>query len=328
MPNELLPWHRKQWRQLTAYVDNGRIPHALLISGKAGVGKRRLAMRFAQSLLCEQHDEQMPGCGRCSGCQLFQAHTHPDFIRIEPKEPGKPITIDAIRELSDLLALTAQYGGYRIVLLMPAHRLNAAAANGLLKTLEEPVDQTVLLLLTDSPSSLPATILSRCQQLTVGIPDKHDALEWLRQQKVDEQPDALLALAGGAPLLALALARENSLAVRASSFQAWLNVSRQVSDPVSVAELWCKQPCDRVLLWITGWVMDMIRLHHGSSVAGLYNPDWSASLQAEAQKLNLKELFRFLDLLFTSARSVNTQVNKQMLLEEILIEWRRLPRTP
>ncbi len=325
MPNELLPWHRKKWQLLRAYVDNGRVPHALLISGKEGVGKLRLAMQFAQSLLCEQHDEQMMGCGRCSGCQLFQAHTHPDFVRIEPKEPGKPITIDAIRELSDLLTLTAQYGGYRIVLLMPAHRLNAAAANGLLKTLEEPVDQTVILLLTDSPSSLPATILSRCQQMTLGIPDKNDALEWLRRQKVHEQPDALLVLAGGAPLLALA--RENSLAVRASLFQAWLNVSRQASDPVSVAELWCKQPCDRVLLWITGWVMDMIRLHHGSSVAGLYNPDWSISLQAEAQKLNLKELFRFLDLLFTSTRSLNTQVNKQMLLEEILIKWRQLPRT-
>lgn len=328
MPKELLLWHRKQWRQLTAYVDNGRVPHALLISGKEGVGKLRLAMQFAQSLLCEQHDKQGMECGRCSGCQLFQADTHPDFIRIEPKEPGKPITIDAIRELSDLLTLTAQYGGYRIVLLMPAHRLHAAAANGLLKTLEEPVDRTILLLLTDSPSSLPATILSRCQQMTLKIPEQHDALEWLRQQKVNEQPDALLALAGGAPLLALALARENSLAVRASLFQAWLNVSRQVSDPVSVAELWCKQPCDRVVLWLTGWVIDMIRLHHGSSEASLYNPDWSISLQAEAQKLNLKELFRFLDLLFTSTRSLNTQANKQLLLEEILIQWRQLPRTP
>ena len=203
------PWHLDAWRGLIAAPE--RLPHALLLHGPAGVGTRAFALALARWLLCK-----LPGagggCGTCPACNWFEQGAHPDFRLIEPeadaaeagadKKGGRSITIQAIRELGEFLALAAHQGGWRVVVIQPAEMLNAAAANALLKTLEEPPAKVLLILVAHQPRRLPATVRSRCRKLALPPPAAAEAAAWLAGEGV-EQAAGLLAEAGGAPLLAL-----------------------------------------------------------------------------------------------------------------------------
>jgi len=130
---EPFPWQRSLWQRLWQRRRDGRLPHALLFCGPAGVGKRNLAQSFAQTLLCEAGGER--ACGRCKGCHLWQAGAHPDYLAVGPKEAGKPIVIDQVRELCAFLGFTRQRAAHKVALLAPAEAMNTHAANSLLKTL-------------------------------------------------------------------------------------------------------------------------------------------------------------------------------------------------
>jgi DNA polymerase-3 subunit delta' len=313
------PWLEPYWRRLAAYAASERVPQALLIAGIDGVGKMRLACLFAQRLLCRRPGDL--ACGECVSCRLFAAQTHPDFLVVEPAEPGKPITVDAIRGLIATLSLKPQYSGYRVVILAPAHQMNSSAANSLLKTLEEPDEHTVMLLLTEAPAALPATVLSRCQRMDIAVPDRALSVRWLAEQGLGEQAEVLLALAQGAPFRAVALAQEGVIERREEFFLAWRDVARRIQEPVLVAEKWAKFSCEALTDWIASWVIDLIRLRALPNCAPLNNPDLRESLQATARQLELKSLFRFLDLLNATKRRLVGQINRQLALEELLIHW-------
>ena len=219
--NELYPWHADVFADLQQRRAQGRLAHALLISGPAGIGKLQLANVFSQSLLCAEPQADGLACGQCHACSLYAAGNHPDFFRLSPEDDSKVIKIDQIRVLIEKMSLSSHYSRYRAVTLNPADAMNIAAANALLKTLEEPPADTVLLLITDRPSFLPATIRSRCQSLRLALPPAEIAQAWLAAQ-LDNPRDAavLLGLAGGAPLAAEALAAEQ-LARRNNLLQGW-----------------------------------------------------------------------------------------------------------
>ncbi|MDX1655478.1 MAG: DNA polymerase III subunit delta', partial [Candidatus Competibacteraceae bacterium] len=198
---ERLPWHQPHWQRLAAGVEAGRLPHALLLSGPSGLGKMLFARQLTQSLLCRQPGENLTFCGKCRGCRLLAAGSHPDITRVEPEEPGKPIKVDRVRQLCAFLGQTAR--GYKVALLSPAEAMNPSAANALLKTLEEPPPGSLLLLVTAFPARLPATIRSRCQILAFTPPLRTQALEWLSPRVAGFQAGLLLDLTGNAPLAAL-----------------------------------------------------------------------------------------------------------------------------
>lgn len=321
-----LPWLAPSWRQLNAYVQAHRVPQALLIAGISGLGKMRLAQAFAQRLLCRRSGDV--ACGECVSCQLFEAQTHPDYLTVEPAEPGKAITVDAIRGLIGRLSLKPQYSGHRVVIIAPAHQMNTAAANSLLKTLEEPDEHTLMLLLTETPSALPATILSRCQRMDIAAPERRQAIDWLGKQDLSgQQAEVLLTLAQGAPLSALTLTKEGIIEQRGSFFAAWRDVLRQAEEPLLVAEKWSKFSCETLTDWMISWVIDLIRLCAAPACRTLNNPDLIESLQATARQLNLKSLFGFLELLNATKRTLAGQVNRQLVLEELLIHWSSMART-
>lgn len=190
-----------------------RLPHALLIYGPRGVGKAALAERTAQLLLCESSNNKP--CGSCDGCRWFLGGNHPDFRRLEPEalwkeppeKPSMEIKIDQVRELADFLYLRSHREGLRIVLVHPAEDMNVAAANALLKGLEEPPAAAVFILVSHRPARLLPTIRSRCVAVPVALPPRDGALQWLAGQGVSE-PERWLAYAGGAPLRALEYAAE------------------------------------------------------------------------------------------------------------------------
>ncbi|SMF94902.1 DNA polymerase-3 subunit delta' [Methylomagnum ishizawai] len=322
---ELYPWLAGAWHILGAHLAAGRVPQALLILGAAGIGKTHLAGWFAQRLLCTAPGEF--GCGQCPACRLFLAGTHPDFLKVQPAEPGKGIGVDAIRHLTADLALKSQFEGYRVVVIAPAQAMNISAANALLKTLEEPAERTVMLLLSEAQAGLPATILSRCQRLPVALPDAATACRWLETRHPGCGAATLLAAAQGSPLRALALAGTEVAERRRTVFRQWGGVLLGQEEPVAVAELWEKQAHEEFVEWISTWTMDLIRLLSVPADPPRYNPDLAKGMRTLAGRLNLRDLFEYWNLVLRSKRALGGQANRQLLLEELLIHGSRLGRS-
>lgn len=325
--NSIYPWQQTVWRHLLGYVEQQRIPQALLMSGGAGLGQRHLADVYARALLCHARQADGQACGRCQSCHLLDAQTHPDYLPIEPDEPGKAIGIDKIRQLIVKLALKPQFEAYRVVVIEPADNLNTASANAFLKCLEEPTERTCIILLSEQPGRLPATIRSRCQIIACPMPDTELALDWLKAQGVEQNAKLLLDLAQGAPLLAKQYAEQQLVEVRREYFTQWLQIAEGKYNFSLAAEQWQKQErleLPVVLAWMIGWIVDITKCALHGEGARLRNPDLKKSLQALAERLELKDLFRFYDLLLTARSQLATQVNKQLLLEQLLIGWSQL----
>jgi DNA polymerase III subunit delta' len=322
-----LPWQQAHWAHLHSYIAQQRIPQALLITGSKGVGKLQLAEQFANALLCEQPLADSHACGHCHSCLLLEAHTHPDFMQLQPEEGKTVIAIDQIRNLITKLTLKPQFDRYRVVILNPADKMNNAAANAFLKCLEEPNERTVLVLISDRQGKLPATILSRCQKLAITMPDKITVSNWLKTQGVQEDAGVLLGLAQGAPLLALSYAKDGKVTLRNECFKQWLAVAKRQSHPVIIAEQWLKLPETALLFWLTSWVVDLIKCTYQSRAEHLYNSDLHTPLHDLTQHLTLKGLYQLYDLLLLSRQRLDSTINKQSLFEEILIQWSELNRS-
>lgn len=212
-----MPWHAEHWARLQARRDRGALPHALLLCGPAGLGKRDFMRRFVRGLLCEQSVDG-EACGRCRSCLLLDAGTHPDLVTLSfgLRKDGvqrSDIVVDQIRDLSARLAMASQFGGWQVACIDPADAMNTAAANALLKTLEEPSANTLLLLVADAPWRMPQTIRSRCQRIEFQLPSRETALTWLQAENVKDAAAALDA-AGGNPGMAKAWMEEGALVRR------------------------------------------------------------------------------------------------------------------
>src|SRR3569623_1170567 len=182
MQAKLLPWQEETWVRLLAARRAGRLPHALLLTGPQGMGPQRLAENWMAGLLCEAPDAEGCACGVCRSCQLLAAGNHPDYRQLTPPEEGKVIGVDQVRELIQYVALTPQYGCYKIALIHPADKLNINAANSLLKTLEEPPSLSLLILARPRPSRLPVPARSRCQLAHFPPPPVEAPAGWLATQ--------------------------------------------------------------------------------------------------------------------------------------------------
>jgi DNA polymerase III subunit delta' len=200
MPN--YPWLMPAFAQFVQRRTN--LPHALLISGFPGLGLEELVALIKASILCATPTEGL-SCKQCRSCVALNAGTHLDFYDITPEEGKVSIGIDAIRSLSESVSKTPQMGGYQLAVINPAHAMTVAAANALLKTLEEPTAQTVVLLVSEHPGKLLSTIQSRCQRIHIQRPDRDSALQWLERANSDASiadRQMALALASDSPKMA------------------------------------------------------------------------------------------------------------------------------
>ena len=163
------PWQDAHWRRLDKLRINNQLAHAYLIAGSAGLGLRFFAEKFAHLLLCAQ-PETGRACAECKQCVLSASNQHPDLLQIRPEGTSRAVKVEQIREAFEFLSMTSHAGGPKIVIIEQSHQMNANAANALLKTLEEPNPDSYLLLVTESVSSMMATIRSRCQRLQFEVP--------------------------------------------------------------------------------------------------------------------------------------------------------------
>lgn len=323
----LLPWHLQSWEPLSAYIKQQRIPQAMMIYGAAGLGKLQLAKQLSWSLACANPDSDYFNCGRCSSCKLIQANSHPDIIQVEPEAQGKNISIAQIRELTAKLVLKPQFSSIRTVLIHPADQMTRAAANGFLKYLEEPVARTTLLLITENSKLLPATIISRCQKLLIHAPKTETAIAWMQQQSNATEQDlrTLLQLAQGSPLKALENGTEN-LQLRKACFDTWIALADRRSEALDVAANWQQYDLEQLLTWLTSWVMDLIKHRFQLHPEVVFNTDLNTALKDLSPRLEFNSLFQLYDLLLLSKMRMTTQLNKQLMLEEILIQWQQLTK--
>lgn len=326
-----LPWQLSQWQRLGAQWAAGRCPHALLLSGQPGLGKRRFAEAFAALLLCDQPRDGL-ACGSCRGCQLRIAGSHPDFTRVEPEKEQGPLKVEQIRQLGEFVGRTSSREGARVVWLSPAEAMNVNAANALLKNLEEPSGSVVFLLITDSPSGLLPTIRSRCQTVAFPVPPQQAALRWLAECGV-EGPAALsvLALAGGAPLLAAALMEPDVQEVREQFFADLLSLAQSAGNSVSLAGRW-ETPGDVVdlNLLLQFWQNLVSQMLKARSTDELKDRLVAGMVQRlpGTGSASLRPLFGFYDQLLRARELLNgnSNPNRRLLIEELLIRWAKLFR--
>jgi len=204
----LLPWHQTSWQQLLQQRHDQRLAHAYLLAGSEGCGKLQFARSLAAALLCRKTQGPLAqACGQCKSCLLWQAGNHPDLLQAEPEAKGKMIKIDQVRQIGEFVQQTASHrNSLRVIILSPAEALGTAAANALLKNLEEPPGRSLFLLISHVPGALLPTIRSRCQLLPMPQPDADAARHWLQAQLPDTpSADAAWALAPQQPLRALQL---------------------------------------------------------------------------------------------------------------------------
>jgi DNA polymerase-3 subunit delta' len=326
------PWHRAELSRLLANRD--RIPHALLVHGPAGIGKVEFARALAAGILCETPRDTL-ACGVCASCHWLSQGNHPDFREIVPeaaqeddeaeeagakadKAKSLVIKIDQIRAVSDFIALTTHRAGFRVLLIHPAEALQPAAANALLKTLEEPPPSTLIVLVSDRPARLLATIRSRCRLLALSAPAREEALEWLKSEDV-AAPEIALAGAGGAPLLARDLAEPAEAEFRKRILAELSRPSG--ADPLQFAGTIDKAGVERFIYWMQTWVHDLVRMRLAGDAR--HHRELAPALKARAQNASLHKLFA-LDRELVAARALaGHPLNPRLVAEHLLMAYNR-----
>lgn len=323
---DIYPWQQGLWQQLSG---RARHAHAYLLHGPAGIGKRVLAENLVHFLLC-QRPANGAACGQCKACQLLAAGTHPDYFLLEPEEPEKPIRVDQVRELVDFVVQTAQLGGRKVILLEPAEAMNLNAANALLKSLEEPSGDTVLLLISHQPSRLLPTIKSRCVQQACPQPSALQSRDWLAQALPEESSESLeelLVLAGGSPLTALRLHGQGVRDQRALVVEGVKKLLKQQIAPSQLAESWNAIPLPLLFDWFCDWALLTLRFQLSRDEDGLGLTDMRKVVQYLAEKSSQGKVLAIQDWLLLQRQKVlnKANLNRALLLEALLVQWASLP---
>lgn len=314
-----LPWQQEAWHALAGLLADSRLPHALLITGEAGLGKSVFAMAFARLALCRDPTGGS-ACGECPSCVQFAAGSHPDYLRLTVEEEKSAIGVEQVRGLIGDLQLKSGHGGRKLALIDPAEAMSVAAANSLLKTLEEPPADTLLLLVTGAPGRLPATVRSRCQTLPLAAPALDQALGWLNARISREDWPVLLRFCGGAPLAALALAATDIEERRKSFFAALARLRVGQANPVMLASH-PKDAYPELLKLLWSFVSDLILIRSVGATAPVVNRDQLPLLQKAAEGIHLRSLYAYLDRIQAALQAMETPINRELAFTVLLMDW-------
>lgn len=310
--------HERQKDLLQRAVAAGRLPHAYLFEGAEGVGKRLMALALTRMLFCGNGNS----CGDCPACQKVDHHNHPDLHQIAPD--GNYIKIEQIRALQKELSYRPLEASHKVCIIDGAEKMNPAAANALLKTLEEPRPGTLLMLLTPAPDAVLPTIRSRCQRLPFARISRDRLQEVLAEQLQIEETQAhiLAALSEGSFKKALGKDRELYLQRRREllkklaglspgSVIPLLDLAQHIADD--------KEALFDILEIIQAFYRDLLLLEHGRPVDDLVNIDMLETLDLASRREDAATLLRKLNALLEARRHLERNVNRQLAMEVLLL---------
>lgn len=313
----LLPWHQDAAAQLRSAWAANRLPHALLLQGAEGLGKRSLAAWLACAVLCDTSGgSTLNCCGHCTSCALFAAGTHPDLLWVTPEEDKQQISVDQVRAATERLTKTSYRQGYKVAVIEPAHQMTPSAANSVLKTLEEPPARTLLVLITSQPSMLLPTVRSRCQKLTILRPRQDEAAAWLQEQSGRSIESALLEFAGGAPLRALAYADGRFEELNEHMQKSLGALLSGQADVTQVAAEWEKDRLGERLAWLDLWLSSLARGVLAGNADLITFPGRSLHLPSPPRALNISGVYSMVD----RARALKAQLARTALQRELAVE--------
>jgi DNA polymerase-3 subunit delta' len=316
---QILPWQGPLWRIVAQAIETDRLGHALLLTGLAGTGKRGFARALAAALWCDAPGPEHQPCGRCGNCRQVLSGAHPGYTVVRVEEDKRDISIEAVRLLCERMIMTSHDGRSKVAIIDPVDSLNRNGVNALLKTIEEPPPRSHLLLISERPLALPATLRSRCQQLRFGIPPRDQALAWLEQSGSGTPAQYAIALdaAHGAPVLALQLLQDKSLDLQ----QAWkgtlLDLAAGRNEPLKAAAEVGEDQAAAFLRWLYGWLLDLLR-------TGLAPAASHEEAGALARSLPRHALDRYVSEVQENLRRLEFNARAQLVLEAVMIRWSAL----
>lgn len=304
-----LPWLSEAREQLKALVENDNCPHALLLHGSAGMGRRQLALWLTRDVLGFEAARFVPEDAGDAAARNY----HPDLYVIEPEEKKASIGVNQVRALIDFLALTSHGQQGRIALIWPAEQMTVNAANSLLKTLEEPPRGTILVLISDSLTKLPATVVSRCQHMRIPTAPREIALNWLSEQGAAEQ-GGLLDFAGGAPLAALELYNDKFVDTAREYAADLRKLQQRNTSPVDVATRWKNDP-DMALRWLDWRLTRNVREALVGPETEAAKPDFSPNQH------NIRLCYQQMSQIRELRRLLKGGINAELGIAGLLMDW-------
>lgn len=308
-------WLEPAARQLQSRLQRAQPPQAQLIYGPPGVGKRHFALWSAAQLLRADWEPDAN-----SEADVLPGVSHPDFFSVSMEEDAKVLKINQMRDLIARLELTSHRGGHKVAIISPADRMQPHAANCLLKTIEEPPGSATILLVCESPTRMPATIVSRCERVRLLPPEWSSGLAWLRRAYPgDSTAEMALGFASRAPLAARSLLR-TEFGKEAAKLAAELEriVQREIQ-PGTVARRWAKLDtglCTRWLYWqVAALVRRAMNIPEPADAAG------QAHLKIQHTRLNMRACCDYLDHLNEASRLQDRSLNQELQWVELLTWW-------
>ena len=316
--SQVYPWQQQVWETLT-----GRFPelgHGLLLYGKKGSGKHAFAQHFLSWVLC-LNKKVDAACGECSSCQWLKSDTHPNYVYISTDDDNKKqnakIKIEKIRDLLPFVQQTVD--GWRVIVIAPAEALNMASANALLKTLEEPGDRTLILLLADHYLKLPATIRSRLQHFALDRITPELGQQYLQihlSESQTAQIPLLMSLSNQMPLQALNLAKMDWIKRRAEFLQDWQKLVIHKSMPMQYATKWNKElPFVDFIQMFEYLLSDIVCVKLNQSVK---NAD--LELHEISEQYSLETLFDLYEALQQFKQLVEQNVQTNLIIDQLFIK--------
>ena len=320
------PWQQQSWELLQQYIHRSRLPHGLLFNGPAGCGNNHFAQCFAEAVLCTANGSEDSArqhgkaCGNCHSCLLLAAGNHPDLVILAPPEDKKTIHVDTVRAFIQDATLTPLIANSRVCLIIPADAMTSQAANSLLKTLEEPVANNHMILVTGHLRHLPATIRSRCQIVNLPLPAQAQSLQWLQQQRPQQQQwQELLNCAAGAPLRALAFEKSDIMQRRQQLFDSFAALISGRQAPLSAVAVWNQEVSEVLLKWLYEWTLDLLRGRQ-TGVENMRDLLPARALSDLIPGLDAGKLVALIEQLVSLNRGMGERnLNRQMQLEALAV---------
>lgn len=313
---------------LKKHVTNGTTRHAYLFSGPPGLGRRTLALRFAQALNCQTPVSTGIPCGACRDCKQIESMHHADLSIVQADSEGGTLKVDQIREVRKTLTYKPYQSKYRVALFLRFHEANDSAANALLKTLEEAPSYAVLILTADNPEQLLPTIISRCEVLRLRPLRVEEVQRDLENRGVESGRAKLLAhISGGRPGYARRLVQDDQLLdkrdERLNDLLTLLPASRV--EKFKYADLLAKDKDSMrqaILFWLSYWRDVMLRTAQATSP--LVNVDRNVEIEDIATRMDLSSARRVVSGLEEALEKMDKNVNSRMLAEVLLLDMPKI----